>query len=57
MKFGQLTEYNIRHIFLRKSCRKLDREIGSSPLFVFVLKKALCKVKASGLQLGFNIFR
>ena len=35
------------------SCRKWARETSSRPLFI--LKKALYKVKASGLQLKFNI--
>ena len=35
MKFGQLTEYNKRNIFLQKSCRKCGREAGPRPIFVF----------------------
>ena len=54
MNFGQLTEYNKRNIFLPKSCRKLDKETSSRPLFVF---KALYEVKESGLQLSFNILQ
>ena len=55
MKFGQAIEYNKRNIFLPKLCRKLGRQTRSRPLFVF--KKALLEVKASGLQLSFIIFR
>ena len=36
----------MRNIFPQKSCRKGDMEASSTPLFVF--KKALRKVKASG---------
>ena len=35
MKFGQLTEYNKRNIFLGKLCRKWDIETSSRPLFIF----------------------
>ena len=31
MKFGQLIEYNMRHIFLEKSCTKSGGEIISRP--------------------------
>ena len=54
MKFGQAMEDNKRNIFLQISCRKWVKETSSRPLFVF--KKALNEVKASGLQLSFNIF-
>ena len=37
MKSGQLKEYNARHIFQQKSCRKWDWETKYKPLFV--LKK------------------
>ena len=53
MKLGHLIEYNKRNVFLQMSCRKWARETSSRPLFI--LKKALYKVKASGLQLKFNI--
>ena len=46
-------EYNLRNIFLQKSCRKEGRE--NSPL-IFP-KKAIYQVKANGLHLNFNIFR
>ena len=43
---------NKKNIFLQKSCRKEGREI-----FLLFFLKALHEVKASGLQLSFNIFR
>ena len=48
MKFGEVLEYSKINFFLQKSCRPPD-------LFLFN-KKALYEVKASGLQLSFNIF-
>ena len=33
MKYGQLTEYNQRNIFVQKSCGKLGRETSSRPLY------------------------
>ena len=53
MKFSQLIEYNNRKFFFQKSCKKWGRETSPRPFFVF--KKALYKVKSSGLQLGFTI--
>ena len=35
MKFGQLIEHPNRNIFLKKLCRKRNRETSSRPLFVF----------------------
>ena len=55
MKFGQLIENHKENISFQKSCRKRSRETSSRPLFVF--KKALYEIKASGLGLGFDIFR
>ena len=52
IKFGQVIEDNKTNIFLKKVCRS-ELEKG---LFLF-FKKALCEVKASGLELSFNIFR
>ena len=55
MKFGQLIEYNVRTIFF-----KTHPENGAGKLvpdFFFIFKKALHKVKASGLHLSFNIFQ
>ena len=54
MKLGQLKEYNIANIFLKKSCRKWSRETSCRRLLVF--KKALYKVKANSRHLIFNIF-
>ena len=54
-KLGLVKEYNKINIFLQKSCRKEGRETSSRPLFVF--KKALFEVNASGLQLISNQFR
>ena len=34
IKFGQLINYSVRHIFLQNSCRKWDRETSFRPLFV-----------------------
>ena len=47
-KFGQLIEHKKRNIFLQKLCRKYGRVTSSRPLFI--------QMKASGLQLPFNIF-
>ena len=44
--FGKLMGYNMRNIFLQKSCRKLGRETSSSPPYVF-FKKALYEVTAN----------
>ena len=54
MKFGQLIEYNNINIFLKNHA---ENEAGRvvPDLFLF-FKKALSEVKASGLQLSFNIF-
>ena len=35
MKFGQLTEYNKRNIFLQKLCRKWGKETSSRPQLSF----------------------
>ena len=53
MKGGQVIERNMRNTFLQKSCRKSGSGTNSRSLFAF--KKGLCELKASGLQLGFNI--
>ena len=55
MKFGQLMEHN-RNIFLQNHA-KSEAERLVPGLFFFFLKKALNEVKASGLQLSFNVFR
>ena len=55
MKLGQLIEYN-KIIFSFKN--HAESQVGRPlPDFFLFFKKALCKVKASGLQLSFNIFR
>ena len=54
MNFGQLTEYKKRNVFLKKSGRNEEGSLVPDPFFFF--KKALYEVKATGLQLGFNMF-
>ena len=54
MKRGQLIEYNKRNIYFSKIMQKIRQ--GNSFQTSFFLKKALYEVKASGLQLHFNIF-
>ena len=54
MKFSHLIEYNKRKMFFQKIMQR-GREPSSRPLFVF--EKALYEVRASGLQLSFNILR
>ena len=53
MKFGQLIEYN-KKIFFFKNCAKNEAK-GLVPDLFF--RKAQNEVKASGLQLNFNILR
>ena len=54
MKFGQLIEYNNRNTFLKTHAQN---EAGRVVLDLFLFfRKALYEVKASGLQLSFNIF-
>ena len=53
MKFGQLIEYNKREVFLHHAENEAWRLVPD--LFLF-LKKPLHEIKASGLQLSFNIF-
>ena len=50
MKFGQFIECKKRNIFIQKSCRKSSKEASSRTFLLF--QKALCEVKASGLQLS-----
>ena len=54
MKFGNLIEYNVRDIFLQKSCRKRCFETSSRPFLFF--KNTLHEVKASDQHLSVNIF-
>ena len=53
-ELGQVVEFNLRNIFLHKSCRKWGSEITSRLLFD-IFKKALHKVKPIGQHLSFNI--
>ena len=55
MKFCQLMEYNKRNIFFKKHGKNEARRLVPD-LFLF-FKNALRELKASGLQLSFNIFR
>ena len=55
MKLSQLIEYSKSNI-LRKNHAENEAERLVSDLILF-FKKALHKVKANGLQLGFIIFR
>ena len=56
MKFGQLIEYITRETVYFKN--HVENEAGRLvPDLILFFKKALHKVKASGLQLGFTIFR
>ena len=43
MKFGELTKYSVRNIFLQKSCRKWGIGLVLNTFLFF--KKASCKVK------------
>ena len=52
MKIGQVT---IRIFFFKNHAENEEARLVSRPLFFF--KKALYEVKASGLQLSFNIRR
>ena len=55
MKFGQLVEYNKKNVLLQNHA---ENEAGRLVPDLFLLfKKALYKVKQSGLQLGFTISR
>ena len=53
-QFGQLINYIKRNNFLQKSCGKWSMRTSFRPLFV--VKKTLYEVKASGVQLSFNNF-
>ena len=55
MKFGQLTKYSKKNVFLQNHA---EIEAGRLvPLAFLFFKKAFHEVKASCLQLSFNIFR
>ena len=51
MKFGQVIEYNKRNIFLFH----VENEAGRLVPDLLFFLKALYEVKASGLQLSFNM--
>ena len=51
MEFDQLIEYNVKNIFLQKSCRKEAQRLF--PDLFFFNKKTLHEVKASGQRLSF----
>ena len=53
MTFGQLMEYNKKNIYLQKSYGKWGWEISFTTSFC--CPKALYEVKASSLELSFNI--
>ena len=55
MKFGQLTEYPKRNIFLKNYAENEAGELV--PVRFLFFKKTLHYVKASSLQLDFTIFR
>ena len=55
IKLAQLTEFKKRNILLQKSCKNVAGRLPPDSFMSF--KKALYESKASGLQLGFNIFR
>ena len=55
MKFAQLIEYNTVFFFFKNDA---ENEVGILlPDLSFVFIKALYEVKASDLQLNFNIFQ
>ena len=56
MKFGQVIQ-DKRDISLQILRKKWVRETSSRPFLVFFSKKAVNEVKASVLQLSFNILR
>ena len=55
MKPGQLIEYNKRKIFFKNHAQNEAERLV--PDLILFYKKASYEVKASGLQLSFNIFR
>ena len=63
MKFGQLINWKVRNIFLKKSYKEdqFQRLVPRTswrlvPDLFFIFEKSFYKVKASGLHLSFNIF-
>ena len=55
IKLAQLTEFKKRNILLQKSCKNVAGRLLPDSFLSY--KKALYESKASGLLLGFNIFR
>ena len=55
MKFGQLTEHNVRNISLQKPCKKNGAGELVQELFMFS-KKSLYEVEVSGQHVNLNIF-
>ena len=53
MKFGQVIEYNKRNIFFKNNA-EIETERLIPDLLFFI--KAFYEVRASGLQLSFNMF-
>ena len=53
-EFNQVVEYNKSNIFFFKNHAGTESGRLVPDLFLF-FKKALCEIKASGLQLSFNI--
>ena len=55
MKFGQLIEHNKRNIFFKNYAENEEGRLV--PDLAVLFRKALCALKASGLQLSFNIYQ
>ena len=53
MEFGQVIDNNKRNSFFKNQA---ENETGKLVPDLLVFKKALYEVKASGLQLSFNMF-
>ena len=53
MKFAQLVEYNNRNILFKNHAE--NKTVTVIPDLFLFFKKSFYKVKASGLQLSFNI--
>ena len=54
MKFNHLVDYNKKNFFFKN--RAENEAVRLVPDLFLLCKKALHEVKASGLQLSFNIF-
>ena len=55
MKFGQVIEWTIEIFFFKNHA---ENEAGRLvPYLILFFKKAFYEMKASGLELSFNIFR